>query len=222
MAATNSSPIELHLSRLHWPVTALGYGRRIGIWFQGCSIRCPGCCSRDTWDVPSGQAMPLDAVLDWIAGRPSAEIDGFTISGGEPFDQPEALAALIAALRERHGAGRERDLLVYSGYSWSALRRRHAALLDNLDVLVSGPYRDGRPGAPLRGSGNQKLHRLSELGRRRYGSGALAEAGPPRLQADYDGRTLWMIGVPRPGDLERLAERLAASGIRLDQVSWRA
>lgn len=42
--------MNLALSRMHFPVTTLGPGDRIGIWFQGCSIRCTGCISKDTWD----------------------------------------------------------------------------------------------------------------------------------------------------------------------------
>ena len=40
---------SVSISRLHFPVTTLGPGHRIGIWFQGCSIRCEGCLSMDTW-----------------------------------------------------------------------------------------------------------------------------------------------------------------------------
>lgn len=43
--------MRMILSRLHFPVTTLGPGRRIGVWFQGCSIRCAGCISRDTWET---------------------------------------------------------------------------------------------------------------------------------------------------------------------------
>jgi anaerobic ribonucleoside-triphosphate reductase activating protein len=79
---------SIALSRLHFPVTTLGPGRRIGIWLQGCSIRCPGCISADTWAAAQGQTTTeavVDAIILWL---PDAE--GITVSGGEPFDQPEA------------------------------------------------------------------------------------------------------------------------------------
>ncbi|MBK8768465.1 MAG: 4Fe-4S cluster-binding domain-containing protein, partial [Burkholderiaceae bacterium] len=128
----------LELSRLHWPVTALGYGKRVGIWFQGCSIRCPGCCSDDTWAL--GQtATPVSQIMDWIRQLPSEDIQGFTISGGEPFDQPEALSILIDQLRNEFCAELARDILVYSGYPWSILGRRHSEILRKVDVVVSEP-----------------------------------------------------------------------------------
>ncbi|WP_461325238.1 4Fe-4S cluster-binding domain-containing protein [Bradyrhizobium diazoefficiens] len=47
--------IRISVSRIHFPVTTLGPGRRLGIWFQGCSIRCPGCISMDTWMEGAGK-----------------------------------------------------------------------------------------------------------------------------------------------------------------------
>ena len=84
---------SIALSRIHFPVTTLGPGRRIGIWFQGCSIRCPGCISMDTW-APGRGITTIDEVVSAIAQWiPTA--DGITISGGEPFDQPVALIELL-------------------------------------------------------------------------------------------------------------------------------
>ena len=54
--------MELSLSRVHFPVTTLGPGRRLGIWFQGCSIRCPGCISADTWG-PGRRRIALARLL---------------------------------------------------------------------------------------------------------------------------------------------------------------
>ena len=88
---------SIALSRIHFPVTTLGPGRRIGIWFQGCSIRCPGCISMDTW-APGRGITTIDEVVNAVAQwLPVA--DGITISGGEPFDQPIALLDLLGRLR---------------------------------------------------------------------------------------------------------------------------
>ncbi|MEX0827366.1 MAG: 4Fe-4S cluster-binding domain-containing protein, partial [Haliea sp.] len=87
----------LQLSRVHFPVTALGPGRRIGIWFQGCSIRCSGCISLDTWDDKKGLTSVenfMAEVYEWVA-----KADGVTISGGEPFDQVHALERLLVEFR---------------------------------------------------------------------------------------------------------------------------
>jgi anaerobic ribonucleoside-triphosphate reductase activating protein len=125
---------QIAVSRLHFPITTLGPGRRIGVWFQGCSIRCAGCISADTW--PSGHGLTtVDAVLQALASWvPAAE--GITISGGEPFDQPEALRELLTALRSET----ETDIFVYSGYPFESLRDWLASTPGLIDALMTDPY----------------------------------------------------------------------------------
>lgn len=221
MGSGNLNQQPINLARLHWPVTSLGYGRRIGIWFQGCSIRCKGCCAQDTWHADKSSEVSLETVLEWMASKPMNEVDGFTISGGEPFDQSGALSELVKALQDRYCAERDRDVLVYSGYPWRTLKRKYGKVISHMDVVISEPFVSTRPGAWLRGSNNQKIHLLSELAYVRYGSGPYDSDRAPRMQVHYDGQTLWMIGIPRRGDLARIEERLGASGITLGAVSWR-
>jgi anaerobic ribonucleoside-triphosphate reductase activating protein len=222
-AANAVEPVTVALSRAHYPVTVLGHGRRIGLWFQGCSIGCAGCVARDTWDPDPARAITVDALVEFCVSTAEREpVDGVTISGGEPFDQPDALAALVAALRLWADDG-GRDLLCYSGRSLRALRADFPRILAALDVVIPGPFQAERaPGGVLRGSANQELVPLTELGRRRYGDLVAAPADRPRLQvtAGDDGR-LWTIGVPRPGDLETLDAALRRRGLIQTSASWR-
>ena len=89
---------KLALSRLHFPIMSLGYGRRIGIWTQGCAIGCKGCMSVDTWASRPAN-IPVDEIVTRV-DRWLAEADGITLSGGEPFDQPEAIVALLSTVRQ--------------------------------------------------------------------------------------------------------------------------
>ena len=60
---------SIAISRVHFPVTTLGPRRRLGIWMQGCSIRCPGCISADTWATGRGVvALPqlLCQIAPWL------------------------------------------------------------------------------------------------------------------------------------------------------------
>lgn len=222
MVSGNSSPQPINLSRLHWPVTTLGYGKRVGIWFQGCSIGCKGCCARDTWQAEESTMIMLGAVLEWVARQPLEKVDGFTISGGEPFDQPEALGELVGELRSRYCDGSARDILVYSGYPWRTLKRRHWDMISEMDVVISEPFVSGGARAWLRGSNNQEIHLVTDLARERYSPGPSDSDQTPSMQVHYDGEVLWMIGIPRPDDLARLEEKLRVSGITLGDVSWRS
>lgn len=198
----------IFLSRLHFPVTTLGPGRRLGIWLQGCSIRCPGCVSLDTWAAGRGEttvAELLEAASPWLA-----EADGVTVSGGEPFDQPAALSELLRGLRSRFSG----DILVYSGHP--AERLGLEALGGLIDALICDPFRaEEAQTLALRGSDNQRLICLTPLGERRF-AGFERQVLAPEAAFDlmFDGGTgeVFLAGVPRRGDMRRLAALLAAGG----------
>ncbi|MCB1078317.1 MAG: radical SAM protein, partial [Verrucomicrobiae bacterium] len=157
--------MRLYLSRMHHPVTTLGPGRRLGIWFQGCSLHCPGCISADTWERGRGQttiAAVMETITPWLG-----DADGVTISGGEPFEQIEALEHLLSEIRTVIGG--ERDVLIYSGLPWEKIAP-HADLWDGLaDALICDPFiRSAGQTLVWRGSDNQRLVFLTELGHRRY------------------------------------------------------
>ena len=69
----------------------------------------------DTWAQGRGNTTideVVSAITPWI---PAA--DGITISGGEPFDQPDALFELLARIRSQT----EADILVFTGYPWTTV-----------------------------------------------------------------------------------------------------
>jgi anaerobic ribonucleoside-triphosphate reductase activating protein len=214
-----TSPIAVRLNRMHHPVTSLGHGVRAGIWVQGCTIGCHGCASRDTWDPAAGEDVEPAAIVRWLDTLPGS-LDGVTVSGGEPFQQPAALAALLAAL-DRWRGDRPIDLLVFSGHTWRRLVARPdcAGALARCDAVVAGPYVEHRnTGAPLRGSDNQEIVALTPLGKRRYGDPDALPA--PAMQVCLDGRVVRLIGIPRRGDLDRMRDGLTARGIALEAVTW--
>ena len=94
--------------------------------------------------------------------RSAKHIDGITISGGEPFLQPEACAKLSMEARETG-----LSVWCYTGWTLEELlcaSNRHQALqvLQNIDVLVDGRFvaalQANHPKECLwRGSTNQRL-----------------------------------------------------------------
>ncbi len=201
---------KLYLSRLHYPVTALGPGNRIGIWFQGCSLRCPGCISADTWTKNKGETdvNSVFKILEpWLL-----KADGITISGGEPFEQPSALRHLLLKLHDRF----EGDILVYTGFEFDQISNwfndHHTPLIDS---IITGPYQLDQPQTmSLRGSDNQQLHYLTDLGRRRFQPYHLTnKSQQPSLDMmfDEDG-SIWFAGIPHKGDFEKLSTLLQNAG----------
>lgn len=217
--------MNILLNKAHFPVTVLGPGRRIGLWLQGCSIRCKGCVSQDTWPADAAKAMPVKALIDWCRRVSHDGLDGVTISGGEPFDQPKALAALLTQLDAwRTAAGRDFDILCYSGYPLKTLEKKHPKILARLDALIPEPYADGRPlGALWRGSDNQTLVTLSTRGAARYADSVEAPQAEQdkRMQVSVEDGKLWMIGIPHRGDMAALEALCRQRGLTLNEVSWR-
>lgn len=217
--------MNIELNKAHFPVTVLGPGRRIGLWLQGCSIRCKGCVSQDTWPADPGRAMPIVALLAWCRRVTQGQLDGITISGGEPFDQPRALKALLDGLASwRQSAGLTFDILCYSGYPLQTLQKRHAGLLARLDAVIAEPYADGRPlGAVWRGSDNQTLVPLTSRGRTRYTEYVAAPQLPDekRMQFAVEAGKLWLIGIPHRGDMAALETLCRERGLSIGEASWR-
>lgn len=211
---------DLLLNRCHYPVTVLGPGVRAGVWVQGCTIGCHGCVARDTWAADGTTAVDVGTVMSWLSALPGP-VDGITLSGGEPFQQPEAVRELLEEIHRWRGA-RQVDILAYSGHTLSYLRSRAglAAIVELCDAVVTGPYVRGKPdGGLLKGSANQVITPVTALGRVRYDSPA---EGQPSLQVSVHDRKVYLIGIPRRGDLDRAAELMRAAGLAIEEASWRS
>lgn len=211
---------RLRISRVHFPVTVLGPGRRIGVWVQGCTLGCQGCISRDTWDADAGTEVPISDLAEWCAQCLRDGATGLTVSGGEPFQQADGLGSLLLAIRNLCG-DLEFDILAYSGYTHRLLERKFSKILGLLDAVVSEPYIPERASDRwLRGSSNQEIHALSKLGEIRFGSSSDAVEVGPAIQVAVTNDSVWYIGIPRSGDMQRLEEIARHRGVDLGGSSW--
>ncbi|MGM9619756.1 MAG: anaerobic ribonucleoside-triphosphate reductase activating protein [Oscillospiraceae bacterium] len=131
-----------------------GPGLRFTVFVQGCGHHCEGCHNPQTHDPAGGREMTVEEVVAELRSNPLT--DGLTLSGGEPFDQPEGCLALA---RAAHADGL--NVWAYSGYLYEQLLadERKAALLREVDVLIDGPFLLAQRtlALPWRGSRNQRL-----------------------------------------------------------------
>ncbi len=55
--------MELYLNRIVENSVAEGFGNRLVIWTQGCSIRCVGCANKETWEFGIGAKLDVDDIF---------------------------------------------------------------------------------------------------------------------------------------------------------------
>jgi len=133
-----------------------GPGNRAMIHFQGCTLACPGCFNNLTHSKDGGEEVAISEMISRIPHN----CDGVTISGGEPFLQPEALLELVVELRKLHDS-----IVVFSGFYLHEIQKitNGSEILQHIDVLIDGRFEnDNIADSGLRGSKNQTIHLLTK------------------------------------------------------------
>ena len=144
-----------------------GPGFRMAVFAQGCHIHCPGCHNPETHDPNGGREADTEDIIARMRQNPL--LDGITLTGGDPFLQPEACLMLA---RAAHAQGL--NVWAYSGQTLEQLLALRAErpflreLLEEIDVLVDGPFLLERRTLDLRfrGSDNQRVIDMPETLRR--------------------------------------------------------
>ena len=195
------------------PVSVLGLGKRAVIWVQGCHHACKGCIVPESWDVNGGEAIAISDLATWILEQP--DLEGITLSGGEPMLQSAELIKLIDTVQSQRDIG----ILCYTGYRLEYLQQQgtsaQKALLDRLDLLIDGLYVESLHGDLLwRGSTNQRLLPLSDRYREALQTLPDRSAGL-EIHTDPDG-SFFLAGVPQqPHFRDRFASQMRDRGITL-------
>lgn len=131
-----------------------GPGFRTSIYCAGCHHECPGCHNPQSWNPGGGHPMTTDEVMKIIVADPYADV---TFSGGDPLYQAEGFTELARAIRSQT----QKTIWCYTGFTFEAIVKipRYRQLLDEIDVLVDGPFVKSLRDEDLlfRGSSNQRL-----------------------------------------------------------------
>jgi anaerobic ribonucleoside-triphosphate reductase activating protein len=170
----------------------LGPGYRLAIWTQGCNKRCKGCIATDSWDRDKGGYYKfIDEIVSQI--DKDQNIDGVTISGGEPFLQNIAILELLQKLVKL----RKLNIIIYSGYSFEELQKDdiNRKIFEYVDLLIDGEYiEELNNDTPLAGSSNQNIIILSDIG---YQLAQIISTKKGRdMEFVIKNQELFIIGVP--------------------------
>ncbi len=143
------------------PFTALdGEGVRCALYVSGCLFECPGCFNEAAWSFRLGK--PYDDALEdrILADLAEPYVQGLSLLGGEPMLNTPVLLRLVERVR-RELPGK--DVWCWTGFTFEQLAAtghpQQRALLEQVDVLVDGTFRQDLKDLTLRfrGSTNQRV-----------------------------------------------------------------
>ncbi len=188
--------LTLQLAQVVAATDAEGPGRRCALWFQGCPLRCPGCCNPEMLPFAGGQTWRVGAVVALVEETAARDgVEGITLLGGEPLAHAGGAAELA---RRVQGLGL--TVMVFSGYTLEEAHRLPdpavRELLAHTDILVDGPYLRERPDTRRRwvGSTNQRIHFFTD----RYRADDPCWDRPNTLEIRLRGGELSVNGFPAP------------------------
>ncbi|WP_026394217.1 anaerobic ribonucleoside-triphosphate reductase activating protein [Acetobacterium malicum] len=133
-----------------------GPGIRFVVFAQGCKHHCDGCHNPATHDFNGGNLVDIETIINEMKKNPL--LDGITLSGGEPFEQPEGFSELARRSKELGY-----HVMTYTGYTYETLTKKkdeqRLRLLKNTDILVDGKFEAAQKSLMLkfRGSKNQRI-----------------------------------------------------------------
>ncbi len=188
--------ITLQVAQIVPCTEAEGPGKRYALWFQGCPLRCPGCCNPEFLPFAGGEARELADIVMEINRARRLGIEGITLLGGEPFAHAGGAASLAHEVR-RLGL----SVMIFSGYTIDEIERlpdpTAAWLLASTDILVDGPYQRDQPDTSRRwvGSTNQRIHFLTD----RYRADDPCWKQKNTLEIRLDATGISVNGFPAPG-----------------------
>lgn len=142
---------------------ANGPGIRVSLFVSGCTHACPECFNPQAWDFCYGRPFGQEQVREILDCLGRDYIRGLSLLGGEPC-HPRNQLTVLNLVRQVRARRPDRDIWCYTGYLYEDLAAGRVgewgrALLEQLDVLVDGPFVAARKnlGLRFRGSDNQRI-----------------------------------------------------------------
>ena len=196
LSGTNQDYRYLRVHQTVKTITVLGPYMRYGLWVQGCKRNCTGCETPEAQPADGGYKVDINEIAEEIIGID--EIEGITISGGEPFLQKNELVVLLSKIREKRDLG----VILYTGYSFEEIKSEELTGL--CDVIIDGPYISQlNDEMGIRGSSNQKIIHITD----RYIDYPFCSENLRRIEPCVTAKgELIYVGVPTKNQLKTINE----------------
>lgn len=161
----------------------------------------------DSQDINGGTQVTKEILVSDILD--TNDIEGLTITGGEPFIQAKQLVSIINNIKEQKDLG----IIIYTGFKFEQLKNKNDKDIDSLlfltDILIDGLYdkdlNDDK--RSLIGSTNQKIYQLTS----RYDN--VFEQYYHKNQRDIEihmnDSEMMIVGIPKQETLKKIEKRAA-------------
>lgn len=135
-----------------------GPGIRLVVFTQGCKHNCKDCHNPHTHTFDGGYDMEIGNIVQLVESN--GLLDGITLSGGDPFEQPLAASKLANKVKQLG-----LSVVTYTGYTIERLieigehNQEVKSLLIATDILIDGCYQVDKRDLtlPFIGSSNQRI-----------------------------------------------------------------
>jgi anaerobic ribonucleoside-triphosphate reductase activating protein len=135
-----------------------GPGNRFVLWTQGCSKGCSECFNPETWSTNVYKEYSPRQIFELVK---NFEVDGITISGGDPLEQEDELLELLMLLSTIRLS---KGIILFSGFTRAEISSNiiRENCLRYIDVLIDGRYEKNlKVDFSLKGSSNQEFYFFS-------------------------------------------------------------
>lgn len=215
MIKTDSKQEDMTLRINHYTEYSkvLGPGNRFVIWLQGCNRKCYHCINPEGQRKDGGILISISELEDMIIKQEN--IQGITISGGEPFLQFKALRQLV----ERIVTGTNLDIMLYSGFKLENLYEEFGheemeSFLKYIDIFVDGEYIEELDnGSMYRGSDNQNIYMFTTKYKQYYDTICHAKNRDIEFEMT-DGGNIYMTGIPPKGFYDKFMDKVKQASER--------
>ena len=142
-----------------------GDGFRVSLFVSGCTIRCKNCHNRQAQDFNFGQKYTKKTENEIIKLMSKEYIRGFSLLGGEPFDNLKNKDLLNLLIRIKKDFP-NKTIYCWTGYKFEDLIKSKLSyeFLLHIDMLRDGEYIEELKNLNqyLGGSSNQRIIDVQE------------------------------------------------------------
>lgn len=142
---------------------ANGSGVRVSLFVSGCRNHCKGCFNSETWAFDYGEAFTLRTIDEILETLDKPYISGLSILGGDPIER-ENVSEVVTLCHLVKLLYPDKSIWLWTGYYYEELLLREPEILEYVDVIVDGPFKENLKDISLvwRGSSNQRIINVKE------------------------------------------------------------